>query len=203
MEEVLSLRAREKRQRHALIAETALDLFATRGFDATTVHDIAEAAGIAPRTFFLHFPSKDDVVFAFDQDRCAQLAHGLAARREGTDVLTAAADVLSEWLTQQGGHKELVRERLISQSPTLTARARAQSARYQRIISEAIRANLQAGPADPRPVMIAAAALAGWEAIGQRHAAGLLPAGDIPAQVEQVSELAAATLETLARYRPR
>jgi mycofactocin system transcriptional regulator len=45
------------------IERTALDLFATHGFDDTTVDDIAEAAGISRRTFFRYFPSKNDVVW--------------------------------------------------------------------------------------------------------------------------------------------
>jgi mycofactocin system transcriptional regulator len=47
----------------AEIERTALDLFAADGFDETTVDDIADAAGIARRTFFRYFPSKNDVVW--------------------------------------------------------------------------------------------------------------------------------------------
>jgi len=43
------------------IAAVGIDLFATRGFDDTSVDDIAEAAGIARRTFFRYFPSKNAV----------------------------------------------------------------------------------------------------------------------------------------------
>lgn len=49
--------------RHAVVA-TALDLFATQGFEATSVEQIAQAAGISRSTFFRQFGGKDDVVFA-------------------------------------------------------------------------------------------------------------------------------------------
>lgn len=47
---------------HARIQECALDLFATRGYDGTTVNDIAAAAGVSHMTFFRHFPTKESVV---------------------------------------------------------------------------------------------------------------------------------------------
>jgi mycofactocin system transcriptional regulator len=47
----------------AELERIALELFATRGFDETTVDDIADAAGIARRTFFRYFASKNDVVW--------------------------------------------------------------------------------------------------------------------------------------------
>jgi mycofactocin system transcriptional regulator len=45
----------------AELERTAFGLFAAKGFDATTVDDIAAAAGIGRRTFFRYFPSKNDI----------------------------------------------------------------------------------------------------------------------------------------------
>jgi AcrR family transcriptional regulator len=57
------LRERKKRATRALIADTALRLFAERGFDQTTVAEVAEAAGVSVKTVFNYFPAKEDLFF--------------------------------------------------------------------------------------------------------------------------------------------
>ena len=48
---------------HSAIERAAFDLFDEHGFEATTVEDIARAAGIGRRTLFRYFPSKNDIPF--------------------------------------------------------------------------------------------------------------------------------------------
>lgn len=60
---------RRPRTSRAELERIALDLFTTKGFDATTVDDIAAAAGIGRRTFFRYHASKNDVVWGdFDAE---------------------------------------------------------------------------------------------------------------------------------------
>lgn len=59
-----SLRERNRRQTHARIVEVGMELFLAKGYEATTLDEIAEAAGISRRTFFYYFASKDDILVA-------------------------------------------------------------------------------------------------------------------------------------------
>jgi AcrR family transcriptional regulator len=61
-----SRRAPEARQR---ILDTAYDLFSHRGIRAVGTDELIERAGVAKATFYRHFPSKDDLVLAFLDQR--------------------------------------------------------------------------------------------------------------------------------------
>lgn len=62
------LRARRRRATRAEISEAALRLFEQKGVSATTVHDIAAAAGLSDRTCFRYFPSKEEAVLTLHHE---------------------------------------------------------------------------------------------------------------------------------------
>jgi len=74
------LRERKKLQTRTAIVAAALDLFERKGFEATTVEDIAAAADVSPRTFFRYFESKQDVVMAKTHEQGGGLSDIIAAR---------------------------------------------------------------------------------------------------------------------------
>lgn len=58
-----TLRARRRTQTRAEIHQAAVELVLKNGFAAVTVEEIAQAAGISPRTFFNYFPTKQEAIF--------------------------------------------------------------------------------------------------------------------------------------------
>src|SRR5690606_32604451 len=77
------LRERKKARTREAILREAFRLFRERGYDATTVEQIAEAAEVSPATFFRYFPSKEHLVTL---DRFPPLAEALAAQPPGHPV---------------------------------------------------------------------------------------------------------------------
>jgi AcrR family transcriptional regulator len=75
------------------LVEAALDLFAERGYENTTVIDIAERAGLTKSTFFRHFPDKREVLFGGDT-MTVLLVEGIAAAPPRATPLEAVACAL-------------------------------------------------------------------------------------------------------------
>lgn len=90
------LRERRRLATRAEIEAAAIDLFAQRGSERTTVEDIAATAGVSQRTFFRYFPTKEDA--ALDVNRVFQEA--IATRIAGSsglpDVFEAVSAALAE-----------------------------------------------------------------------------------------------------------
>src|SRR3954451_14497695 len=96
----LGLRERKKLRTREAIATVALDLFAKRGYQQTTVAEIAEAAEGSKGTLFAYFPAKEEIVFADTSPSRDQLCHELPQRSKGpTAVDTLRAFVADHMIT--------------------------------------------------------------------------------------------------------
>jgi AcrR family transcriptional regulator len=95
-----SRRARRRAETRARILRAALDLFARRGFFATTVEQITEAADVGKGTFFNYFPSKEHALAGFGEIQVSKVRGALAEIRQGArplrDVLRRLAHALAE-----------------------------------------------------------------------------------------------------------
>jgi AcrR family transcriptional regulator len=103
-----SRRERKKQQTRRLLAETAIRLFAEQGYGQTTVAQIASAADVATKTFFNHFPSKEDVFFAENLQYGSMIPlEVIASRRPGetvAELLTRAYDTaIDDYLAADAG----------------------------------------------------------------------------------------------------
>ncbi|MFD8871436.1 TetR family transcriptional regulator [Streptomyces sp. NPDC059590] len=76
----MGLRERKKAETRASLSWAAIRLTVERGFDSVKVEDIAEAAGVSPRTFNNYFSSKGEAIAARHLDRCLGIAEALRER---------------------------------------------------------------------------------------------------------------------------
>jgi AcrR family transcriptional regulator len=98
LHEPSGLRQRKKlATRHAL-GRAAMRLAVERGLDNVLVEDIAEAAGVSPRTFNNYFASKYEAICALQQDRAVRIGEALRARPAGEPLWESVTQaVLSEF----------------------------------------------------------------------------------------------------------
>ena len=159
----------------------ALDLFSERGFEATTVDDIAAAAGIGRRTFFRYYPSKNDVVWGDFDAGLGRLRARLAAAPPPTPVYAALrAEVLAFNAVddvEQPRHRE--RMALILRVPALQAHSTLRYAAWREVVASYVGRRLGQVPGDLLPQTVAhatlGACLAGYEQWLQTPDAPLLP----------------------------
>jgi AcrR family transcriptional regulator len=188
MEATLGLRERKKQRTREAIVKAAFELFAQRGFDRTTIADIAEAAEIAPRTFFAYFPSKDDVVFHDFERRHAMVASWLRDREPGTNAIDALRAGIASTIGQlDGAHlqEKRRRQRLIRENESLAAHSDHLKGRFSELLAEAVAEDLGDAPGDLRPRLVAAATAATIGVIED------LPDDDAEHSVETIDSLLA------------
>ena len=156
-----SLRERKKALTRRAIQEHALRLFSAKGYEATTVQEIAAAAGVSHMTFFRYFPTKEDVILTDDYDRL--IVEQLAARpadEPAVDKIRGALKAGLERVYAADREALLARTRLILRTPALRARLWEQQAATERLIARALAAHpCQAGD-DLRLRVVVAACLA-------------------------------------------
>ena len=166
------LRERKKQRTREAIVAAALQLFEERGFDETTIADIAEAADIAPRTFFGYFPSKEDVVFADFPETVEALSARLDDRADDETAIDAIRSWIDEVLEEieLRDERERCRKRVIGQSEALAAHNRALMGQVEGLLAGHIARDLGDRPDDVRPHMIASAVIGTLTAIDVKGA---------------------------------
>ena len=147
---------RRDRTRSALTA-AALDLFRTKGYDATTVDEIADAADVSPRTFFHHFATKEEVLFGGHEERRRELISTLEERLRidpvWEAVCSAMMTVVDAFETDPAFFRE--RAKLYAREPGLRAAVLSINDRLVNDMTEVLAARLACRPGDLTPRIIA------------------------------------------------
>ncbi|MET9346220.1 TetR family transcriptional regulator [Streptomyces termitum] len=119
------------------LASAAMELFATKGYEATTVDEIAAAAGVARRTFFRHFRSKEEAIFPDHDDTLVRAEAVLNAAPPHEHPLDTVCRGIKEVMKMYAGAPAIsvARYRLTREVPTLREREIASVARYERLFT--------------------------------------------------------------------
>ncbi|GHH85592.1 TetR family transcriptional regulator [Streptomyces sulfonofaciens] len=119
------------------LAAAAMELFATKGYEATTVDEIAAAAGVARRTFFRHFRSKDEAIFPDHDDTLVRAEAVLNAAPAHEHPLDTVCRGIKEVMKMYAARPEIsvARYRLTREVPTLREAEIASVARYERLFT--------------------------------------------------------------------
>jgi mycofactocin system transcriptional regulator len=134
----------------------ARELFAERGFDATTVDDIATAAGIGRRTFFRYFASKNDVVWGDFEQGLADLRARLRRSDPGQPLRAALHEAVLAFnaLEPDGVAWHRARMALILRVPALQAHSTLRYAAWRAVVAEFVAVRLGARPDDLLPRLV-------------------------------------------------
>lgn len=127
----------------SLLARTAIELFAAKGYDNTTLDEVAAAAGVSRRTLFNYFRNKEDLALGGLSEQGEAIAKRLAERPATEDPWTslrAAFQVLEEIDTTPAGRLEMIT--LLFGNESLRAGHAEKQARWQELLAPLIEPRL-------------------------------------------------------------
>jgi TetR/AcrR family transcriptional regulator, regulator of mycofactocin system len=172
---------------HAEIERVALDLFATRGFEATTVDDIATAVGVGRRTLFRYFDSKNDIAWG-DFDSVMERLRAALDEGDELPLMEALRRGVVESNRYPADQEPGLRTRmtLITGTAALQAHSALRYAEWRGVVADWVAGRRGEAPDDLLPRVIGYAALGSamasferWVASGDEDLLELLDAAFI------------------------
>ena len=133
------LRERKRRETLQRVAEAGMRLFFERGYEATTIDEIAAAAGVSRRSFFHYFKSKDEILLALQSGMGERFAALLRAASPETRPLDAVREAVLEVCAPYPAEKMIALDRLMRSSAAVQARKQASYVQQEREIFAALR----------------------------------------------------------------
>jgi AcrR family transcriptional regulator len=150
------------------LMQAAFALYGERGFEQTTVAEIAERAGLTERTFFRHFADKREVLFAGAealQDLLASAVADAPASLAPIDAAAVGLEAIGGFI-QEGGDLARQRQAIIASSAELQERELIKLASLATALAEALRAR---GVEDPAASLTAEAGIAVFKVAFERY----------------------------------
>lgn len=135
---MLGLRGRKRAETYARIQAEAMRLFLDRGFEATTLDDIAESAGVSRRSLFHYFASKEEIVFSTKADFPDIIVEAIARRPKEESLLDMVENALVDMAARFQSAQVRDLARLIHDTPTLSAGDQAKYEKVERVLAKAL-----------------------------------------------------------------
>ncbi|MBR0957758.1 TetR/AcrR family transcriptional regulator [Bradyrhizobium japonicum] len=132
------LRQRKRQETRERLTRAAMALFLERGFEATTIDDIAVAANVSRRSFFHYFASKEDVVAAWQEGAASALVAEIVARPADESMLTAAENAIAAAVKRLDPAEAAAMSRLKRDNPALQARDQLKYEKLERAVAEGL-----------------------------------------------------------------
>jgi AcrR family transcriptional regulator len=174
------------------LERAAMELYIERGFEQTTVTEIARRAGLTQRTFFRHYADKREVLFAGSRLLEELIVRTLAGALDSAAPIDAVAEALEAAgaAIQEGGDRPRQRQVVIAANPELQERELIKLASLASAIATALREH---GVPDPAASLTAEAGIAVFKIAFERWIS-LSDQQDLPQYIgEAVDELKAVT----------
>ncbi len=149
------------------LQQAALELYGERGFEQTTVAEIAKRAGLTERTFFRYFADKPEVLFSGSEALQEGIVTQVASAPESAaplDAVASALEATAEFF-QEVRHYSVKRQAVIEANPGLREREVIKMARLASAIAVALR---QRGVSEPAATLAAEAGIAAFKTAFQR-----------------------------------
>ncbi len=169
-EKTEGLRERKRRETRLRLAQTGLKLFLSKGYEETTLDEIAEAAGVSRRTIFHYFAQKEDILLAWKSGLGEAMRVAILAQRPDRPPLDLVLAGLLELVGQFQAEDQIRIERLLASTERLDAGKHAKYAEQEQAVFEALAALAPAPERRDRLRLVAMAAVGALRVAFERWA---------------------------------
>jgi AcrR family transcriptional regulator len=153
------LRERKRAETHARIQSEGLRLFVAKGFEATTLDEVAAAADVSRRTLLNYFGSKEEIVFSAKADIPQMIADAVAARPADEPLLDMVENALTDLARTHQTEQARAITVLIGATPSLQAGDQAKYERIERLLAQTLAARKGLPEDDVSCLVVAGAAV--------------------------------------------
>lgn len=133
------VRERKRTETRRRVTDAGICLFIEQGYEATTVEQIAQAAGISRRTFFHHFKSKDDILLSLQSGMGEMIADAVRTAPADATPLGAVRDALVSVCAAVPADDMIEIDRLMRTSESVQARKQAGYVQHEETLFAALR----------------------------------------------------------------